>query len=299
MTAIADRRADGPGPDLGPLRPPGDTTGLFGVFRRRFLLRLLVQKELRVRYQASLLGFAWSYVKPLIRFFVYFLVIGTLLGLRDSVENFPLHIFAGLLFITSFNETLTSGTKSVLKNKSLVRKMNVPREMFPVASVVVTGYHMFPGYVVMLGACLIVGWTPDLYALAAGVLAYLILATFSLAVALSFSALCVFFRDFGNFVDTLNIVVRWSVPMIYPWTLVADTLPAWGEQVYLLNPVAPAVLLNQQCFWVPSLSDPSDRGGIPDALFTRGLLTLLGCVIAVGFAQWLFSRLEPRFAERL
>ncbi len=284
---------------LGPLRPPGDTTGLFGVFKRRYLLKLLVQKELRVRYQASLLGFAWSYVKPLIRFFVYFLVIGTLLGLRDSVENFPLHIFAGLMFITSFNETLTSGTKSVLKNKSLVRKMNVPREMFPVASLLVTGYHLIPQYVVMLGACLIVGWSPDAYAIGAGVLAYLILAAFSLAIALAFSALCVFFRDFGNFVDTINIVVRWSVPMIYPWTLVQDTLPGWGEQLYLMNPVAPAVMLNQQAFWVPSLTDPADEGGIPDHLFTRGLVTLGACLVLVVLAQWLFHRLETRFAERL
>jgi ABC-2 type transport system permease protein len=288
-----------PGEGLGPLQPPGDTTGLFGVFKRRYLLKLLVQKELRVRYQASLLGFAWSYVKPLVRFFVYYLVIGTLLGLRDSVENFPLHIFAGLMFVTSFNETLTSGTKSVLKNKSLVRKMNVPREMFPVASVLVTNYHLFPQYVVMLGACVLVGWSPTPYALAAGVLAYLILFTFSLAVALGFSALCVYFRDFGNFVDTINILVRWSVPMIYPWTLVQETLPNWGQQLYLLNPVAPAVMLNQQCFWVPSLSNPADGADFPSDLMTRGLVMLLACVLLLGVAQWVFSRLETRFAERL
>ena len=119
--------------------------------------------------------------------------------------------------VTSFNETLTSGTKSVMKNKSLVRKMNVPREMFPVASVLVTGYHAFPQYVVMLGACFLVGWSPDASRTwPAGVLAYRILVAFSVAIALAFSALCVYFRDFGNFVDTINIMVRWSVPMIYP-----------------------------------------------------------------------------------
>ena len=253
------------GEELAPLRPPGDTTGLFGVFKRRYLLKLLVQKEVRVRYQASLLGFAWSYVKPLVRFFLYFVVIGTLLGLRDTVENFGLHIFAGLIMVTSFNETLTSGTKSVMKNKSLVRKMNVPREMFPVASVLVTGYHAFPQYVVMLGACFLVGWHPSLDDLAAGVVAYGILVSFSVAIALAFSALCVYFRDFGNFVDTINIMVRWSVPMIYPWTLVAEQLPGWAQQLYLLNPIAPAVMLNQQCFWVPSLSDPSEAGWSPRA----------------------------------
>jgi ABC-2 type transport system permease protein len=82
-----------PGP-LPPLRPPGDTSGLFGVLRRRYLLKLLVQKELRVRYQASLLGLGWSYIKPLIRFSMYYFVIGILLELRDNIPLFALHIFA-------------------------------------------------------------------------------------------------------------------------------------------------------------------------------------------------------------
>jgi len=286
---------------LGPLRPPGDTTGLFGVLRRRYLLKLLVQKELRVRYQASLLGLGWSYVKPLIRFLMYFLVIGVLLGLRDNVPLFALHIFTAMIMVSFFTETLNAGTKSVIKNKSLVRKMNVPREMFPVASTAVTAYHMGPQYVVLLIACIVLGWSPDPTAFAAALLGIAIMLTTSLAVALAFSALNVAFRDIGNFVETISMVVMWSAPQIYSWDFVVDKIGGtWLEQVYLANPVAVATLLNQRAFWIPSLGPEVDTTGfMPEHLLLRGTVMLALCLALVWVAQRIFSSLEANFAEQL
>ena len=295
MTAVAGAVGR---PDMGPLKPPGDTTGLFGVFRRRYLLKLLVQKELRVRYAASLLGLGWSYMKPLIRFAMYYFVIGVLLNLRGAIPLFALHIFAAMIMVHFFTETLNAGTKSVVKNKSLVRKMNVPREMFPVASVTVTTYHMIPQYVVLVVACILIGWSPDPAAIVAGVLGIAIMLSISLAVALAFSALNVSFRDIGNFVETIGMMVLWSAPQLYPWTFVADRLSTFWEQIYLANPVAVAVLLNQRAFWIPSI-DEDTSGFMPDDLLLRGGITLVCCLLLVGAAQWLFARLETSFAEKL
>ncbi len=282
----------------GPLKPPGDTTGLFGVFRRRYLLGLLVRKELRVRYQASVLGLAWSYIKPLVRFATYVLVVGYVIGLKD-LENYPIHVFTGMMAVTFFTETLGAGTKSVVKNKSLVNKMNVPREMFPVASRLVTSYHMVPQYTVLLIGCLAVGWSPSPLDLVAGLLSLAIVVTFSMAVGLAFSALNVLFRDVSNFVETITHLVMWSTPMIYPFALIQErTQGNWIEQLYLLNPVADAVLLGQQCFWAPTLSDP-DSAVMPDDLLARGFAMLAACLVMVYLAQKLFSRLEGKFAEQM
>ncbi len=296
MTAVASAVDE---PNLEPLRPPGDTTGLFGVLKRRYLLKLLVQKELRVRYQASLLGLAWSYVKPLVRFSMYYFVLGVLLGLHDQIPLFALHIFAAMIMVHFFTETLNAGTKSVIKNKSLVRKMNVPREMFPVASVTVTTYHAGPQYVILVIACLFLDWSPDPTAFVAALLGIGVMLTISLAVALAFSALNVSFRDFGNFVETIGMMVLWSAPQLYPWEFVADRLGPVGEQIYLANPVAIAVLLNQRAFWVPSL-DPSERVGVmPDHLLLHGGIMLVVCLGLVGVAQLVFSKLETGFAEKM
>ncbi|HZG99120.1 MAG TPA: ABC transporter permease [Nocardioidaceae bacterium] len=301
MTGSATLERDASGHPHGELRPPRDTTGLAGVFRRRYLLRLLVRKELRVRYRSSVLGMFWSYGKPTTRFFTYFIVLGVILGFTRNTPNFALHIFAGMIVVHAFTETLGAGTKSVIKNKSLVRKMNVPREMFPVASLLVTLYHMVPQYVVMGIVLVFTGWRPDATALAAGLMSIVLIVLLSLAVGLACSALSVFFRDFANLIELLSMLVTWSTPMIYTFERVARVGDnAWFNEVYLANPVTEAVLLSQRCFWIPSLPPDEVRPlFMPDHLFTRGFIMIGISLVLVYLAQLLFTRLESNFAEHL
>src|SRR3954466_14735957 len=171
-----------------PLAAPSSTTGLFGVFRRRYLLKLLVNREISARYQGSFLGLLWSYINPLSQFFIYYVVMGVLFGMHDDVQNFAIHMFCGIIIVHFFNETFNAGTRSIVRNKSLVQKMALPREMFPVASMLVSGYHVLPQLVIMVVVCTLMGWTPDPTGMAALVLALLIICLLGTALALMFSA---------------------------------------------------------------------------------------------------------------
>ncbi|CAA9364487.1 MAG: O-antigen export system permease protein RfbD [uncultured Nocardioidaceae bacterium] len=284
-----------------PLVAPGDHGGLHNVFRERYLLRLLVKKELQARYQGSFLGLVWSYVQPLVRFLAYYLVVGYVLGLNRGVQNFPLHIFAGMVMVHYFTETFSAGTRSIVRNGGLIQKLSMPREMFPVASMLVSGYHTLPQLGILLVAVLITGWDPTLADVGAGLLGFAIIATFGMALALLFSAANVFFRDFHNIVQTVGIFVTWSAPMIYPYDRIADLVGGtWIEQVYLANPIANGVLLFQQLFWIPTTDpDTTPIPLMPDHLLTRGLIVLAACLVILAFSQWVFSRLEGKFAERL
>jgi len=291
-----------------PLSAPSGVGGLLDVFRRRYLLRLLVKKELRARYQGSFLGMLWSYVQPLVRFSMYYFVMGLVLGLSRGVENFAVHIFSGMVFVHFFTETFASGTRSIVKNKALVRKMALPREMFPIAAMLVSAFHTFPQLVILTAGAAITGWDPTALGMAdpllAGLLGFAIIAVFGTALALLFSAANVFFRDFQNIVQTTSIFVTWSVPMIYPFSRLAESSlgGTWVESVYLANPVAEAVLLIQRCFWVPTTSNPGEMTqppNMPDHLFTRGVIVLAASFVILGISQWVFSRLEGKFAERL
>src|SRR3954468_5394935 len=170
-----------------PLVSPFSSAGLIDVFRRRYLLRLLVQKEVSSRYQGSLLGLLWSYVQPLVRFCMYFFVIGLVLGLHKNVPNFAIHMFAALVAVHYFTETFSNGTRSIVRNKAIVRKMAMPREMFPVAAVIVSAIHTFPQTLILFVACVGVGWSPDVPALFAGLLGITIITIFGTALALLFS----------------------------------------------------------------------------------------------------------------
>ena len=293
----------GRAPD-GPLAPPSANGGLVDVFRRRYLLRLLVQKEIRARYQGSVLGLLWSYVQPLVRFSMYFFVIGLVLGLHKDVPNFAIHMFTAIVVVGFFTETFTSGTRSIVRNKAIVRKMPMPREMFPVASVIVSAFHTFPQLLILFVACVAVGWSPDAADLGAGVLGLVIITLFGTALALLFSAMNVFFKDFQNIVATLTIFTHWAVPMIYPYSRLANSDlggdNSWVLQVYLANPLTEAVLLLQRCFWTPTAEASAlPPNSMPDDLFVRGFVMLGVVIVVLGLCQLAFSRLEGKIAERL
>jgi ABC-2 type transport system permease protein len=283
-----------------PLAAPSAETGLLGVVRQRYLLKLLVRREIQARYQDSFLGLIWSYINPLSQFVIFWVVMGEIVGLGDRTQNFAIHVFTGLVVVSFFTETLNAGTRSIMRNKALVQKMALPREMFPVATMLVSMWHILPELVILLIACVLTGWTPDPIGLAAFALALAVLAVLGTALALICSVVNVIFRDFGSIINIATNMVRFSVPMMYPFTLVAERFRGHTD-IYLLNPIANAVLLTQRAFWVGTTDDPSAiaRTDLPTYLFTRGWIALGASVLLLVFAQWLFSRLEGTIPERL
>jgi ABC-2 type transport system permease protein len=283
-----------------PLAPPSASQGLLEVFRRRYLLRLLVRREISARYQGSFLGLLWSYINPLAQFLIFYFIMGKLVGLGARTENFAIHVFAGLIVVHFFVETFNAGTRSIVRNKALVKKMAMPREMFPVATMLVSLWHVGPQLVILLIACVYTGWTPDPAGVVAGRLGIGIIMVLGTALALLFRAANVFFRDFSSAVSVLTNFVRFSVPMIYPYTMV-DTRFDGHESIYLANPIADAVLLMQRAFWVGTTDDRAATiaTGLPANLFTHGVIALAAAMVVLVIGQLVFSRLENRIPERL
>lgn len=283
-----------------PLAPPAASNGLVGVFRRRYLLKLLVRREISARYQGSFLGLLWSYINPLSQFFIYWFVMGTLFKLHQNVPNFAIHIFSALIIVHFFTETFNAGTRSIVRNKALVKKMAMPREMFPVATMLVSLFHVGPQILILLIATTIAGWRPDAVGMGAAALALAIIMVLGTALALLFSAANVFFRDFSSAVTVLTNFVRFGVPMIYPYSLVPQRFGRFADY-YLFNPIADAVLLFQRAFWVGASTDPSKvvAERLPSHLFAWGFGALAGSIVLLLIGQLVFSRLENKIPERL
>ena len=284
---------------------PGRGAGLLDVARHRFLLKLIVRQEMRVRYRGSVLGLFWSYVKPGLQFAVYFFALGVFLKLNEGLEDFAVYLFSGLVLINFFGEAFGNAARSIVRNAPLVKKIYLPRELFPVATTYVAAIHLLPQVVVLFLGALASGWRPSVAALFSAVLGFAIVAVLVSGLGLLMAGLNVYFRDFENIVDLLLIVVVWMSPVLYPWKFAQEAIgPAWLEQLYLANPLTVAAQLFQRAFWYPgATATPEAQQAaaanlIPD-LFTRGIIALLvgGVVLALG--QLAFSRLEGRFAQEL
>lgn len=276
--------------------------GLKAVFQRRYLLKLLVRREVNARYSGSFLGLLWSYLNPLSQLFIFWFVMGIVIG-RDTVPNFALHVFSALVVVYFFTETFNAGTRSIVSNRGLVKKMALPREMFPVASMLVSLYHVGPQIIILLIFCVGAGWDPEPMGLLAALMALGISMTLGLALALMFSVANVFFRDFGSAVAIMTNFVRFSVPMIYPFTLVDSRFRGYVDE-YLYNPIANAVLLMQKATWLQTTEDGEVPGYLkvnqePDFLFERGAIVLFACILLLLLAQWVFARYENKIPERL
>lgn len=275
---------------------PGASRGLIDVFRRRYLLSLLIRKEIQVRYRGSVLGWLWSYVKPTAQFVVFFLALGVFLRLNATMEMYPIYLFSGLIVINFFNEAFSNGTRSIVDNGALIKKIFLPREMFPVASTIVAFVNFLPQLLVTVVVCLVVGWRPQPLQLVGVLIGVAIIAILATGLGMFFGAINVSFRDSQNFVELIVLVVTWASPVLYPWTTVRDNLPDWLLQTYLANPVTVAVELFHAGLWYPTTDGTFT---LPPELFLRAAAGLLMAMLVVGLGQLVFRRLEGRFAQDL
>ncbi|MEV8143888.1 ABC transporter permease [Specibacter sp. NPDC078709] len=282
---------------------PGVSGGLADVVRARFLLKLLVRKELKVRYRGSVLGLLWSYVKPGVQFVVFYVALGVFMGLEQSptnksgLPNYAIYLFSGIVLINFFTEALGNASRSIVGNGGLIKKIYLPRQLFPVASVWVSAVHFFPQLVILIVACLFSGWHPSLLQLVAAVAGFIIVALLATGLGLLFGAANVYFRDSENFVDMLLMVATWASPVMYSWTMVQGKLGDFWFFIYQLNPITVAVETFHYAFWMPTTDESAS---IPPNLLSFWIPVALGMsAVVLLWGQLTFRRLEGRFAQEL
>ncbi|MCI1935033.1 MAG: ABC transporter permease [Bifidobacteriaceae bacterium] len=283
---------------LGDLTTPGQSKGLLSVFHYRYLLSLIVQKDLRVRYRGSYLGMIWTYIKPLTQFFVYYVVMGIFLGLSKRGENYALYLFSGMIVVNYFTETFRVCTRSIRSNRGLVKKIYLPRELFPVSSQRVAMVHFWPQVAILFLFCVINGWFYGVNwrHIVAIVLGFATVSVFGLALGILFGALNVFYQDAENFVDVINMLSPWLSPIMYKASVVSAHLPDWLMHIYLLYPVTASAELFHYGFWYPTTDQTEALSS--HLLLNGGIGFGIACVLLF-IAEAVFKRLDGRFAQEL
>jgi ABC-2 type transport system permease protein len=279
----------------------GAGTSLIELWNRRELLSRLVGRETKARYKDSSLGLAWALVRPLMQLVVYYFAIGEVLGAARNVPNFAIFLFIGLTTWTLWSEILSGCTTSILTNAGLVKKIYLPREIFPLSAVGSGLVNFCLQSVVLIAAIFTLSeFRADLNLLLIP-LALVTLIVFATAVGLFLSALNVYLRDVQHFVEVYLVVFFWVSPIVYPYTLIANLIGGmWIEQLYLANPVTICIIAMQKALWADGTDSPT---GIvqtwPEGLEIRLLVMLAVSLIILFLAQRLFARLQGNFAQEI
>ena len=95
--------------------------------RNRILLRELVVTDFKLRYQGSVLGFAWSLLKPLFLFAILYVVFGLFLRIGGDIPHYPVYLLLGIVLWTFFTEATNQGMSAIVDRGDLIRKINFPK----------------------------------------------------------------------------------------------------------------------------------------------------------------------------
>ncbi|WP_448809352.1 ABC transporter permease [Agromyces bauzanensis] len=278
------------------------TTASYGfLWSYRELLMRLVKREVKVRYKDSSLGLLWSLFRPLIQLAIYYFAIGQVLGAARGTPDFGIFVFIGLTFWTLFSEIVAGGTTSIVSNAGLVKKVNIPREVFPLAATGSAIVNFVIQLVVLLGGIFLLSHFRVSWELLYAPIAFLTIVAFGVGLGLLTSALNVYLRDVQHFVEIYLLIFFWLSPVVYPYTFVHNALQGnWLEQLYLANPVTIAIVAAQKALWA---AGSEDVGGVvqawPDELELRLLIMLAIGLLFVWISQRVFARLQGNFAQEL
>jgi len=237
---------------------------------------------------------------------VFYVVFQLILG--SGIPSFPIFLLSGLLVWNLFNTGVSSATGSVVSNAGLVRKVSLPREILPLASVGANCVHFMLQAVVLLGAIALSPLSYDLAWLWMVLPALLVLILLTGALAILLSAINVYARDTQHLLELLLLGWFWMTPIVYQWGLPAQKLEEHGlsSGLLLLNPMVSITLALQRALY--GITHFVDAAGnhqqvLPDEgqwwyLRNLGVVGLSSVVLLV-VALRVFDRLEGNFAEEL
>jgi ABC-2 type transport system permease protein len=281
----------------------GTWSGLRDIWAHRELLGLLIRREIKSRYKDSSLGVVWSLFRPIAQLLIYYLAIGQVLGAARATPDFAIFVFIGLTMWGLFSEILQSSTTSILTNSGLVKKVYLPREIFPLSAIGGALFNFLVQLVVLVLAIAFLAsvpfdWSVSVLLAPASVLT---LVVFSAALGLLLSSINVYLRDAQHLVEIALILLFWASPIVYSYTFVHNLLQGnWLEQLYLANPVTVTILGVQRALWTAGDTSTGPMAQVwPTGLELRLLIVFLVSFVLLWIAQRVFARLQGNFAQEL
>lgn len=194
------------------------------------LLRLLVERDFKTRYKRSVLGVLWSWLNPLLTMLVMTIVFSYLF--RYSIPNFPVYLLGGQIIFSFFSESTNMGMQSVIGGAAIIKKVYVPKYIFPLSKVLSSLVNLCFSFLAFLFVFLVTGapfnWTFFLFPIP---LIYTFV--FSLGVSMLLSGLVVFFRDLTYLYGIFITALTYLTPLFYPVSILPETL----RQVMGFNPM--------------------------------------------------------------
>ena len=221
------------------------------VYQYRRILRLLVKRDLKVRYAGSALGYLWTVLEPLLMSLVYWVVFSKLFGRNIGYSPYILFLVAGQLPWFWFASAVSSSLKSLRSESQMVRSSNVPRELWVVRTVMSKGLEFIFGLPVLALFAIGYGVAPDWHLVFLPVV-WLMVFVLLMGIGLLLAPLAVLVRDLDRVIPIIIRVLFYLSPVLYSTELAFKRAPGLKD-VYGFNPMVGPLVLARSAFFPQEL----------------------------------------------
>jgi ABC-2 type transport system permease protein len=248
------------------------------LFSRVFpILRELVERDIKLRYRRSILGIAWTVLNPLLMMGVMLIVF--LNFFRSQVENYPLYLIIGHIMYGFFSSATTIGLNAMVWNSSLIRKVYIPKAVFPISVNLSALVNFVFSAIALLIVMIITGARvyPTILLFPVAIF-YLFLFTMGMSFALS--ALNVFFRDIEQLYRVILMAWMYMTPIFYT----VDIVPDWAKWIVRANPLSMYIEYARKVIML---------GEVPGVM--ENLYCLLPGIIMLALGGLIFHKTKDKF----
>lgn len=261
------------------------------------LLRELVKTDFKLRYQGSMLGMAWSVLKPLMLFAVMYVVFVRFLRFGAGIPHFAVSLLLAQTLWAFFQEATSQGMQAIVGRGDLLRKLRFPKYIVVVSSTVSALINLVISLFVVLIFMIVNGveFRPTILLFP---LVVVELYIFALGIAFLLSTMFVRFRDIGHIWDVIMQAWFYATPIIYPLTQLINV--GWlsvAKLVLMLNPIAQ--IIQDARYLVVTTQTETIWGLVGQQCWLLKLIPLLIIAIVLLVGVTVFRRRSPYFAEEL
>ena len=269
------------------------------MWLERAILLALIRAEFYRRYNGAFFGWMWALGRPLALLAVYTLVVGVFLGVGDVIPDFGIYLYLGLITWTFFASLITGSIMSLETNRHLLGRLNFRRELVVLASFCSAAIDFGLQAMLLPLAWIFYGAFPNAAALSWFGLGLPVVVLLGLALGMWLSAANLRYRDIRYLTDVVLQIGFWSVPILYSYGMVRDSL---SEHTVLLwfysaNPMVPAVNASRLAAW-PASDSPTAQIALMSQNLTLWLLCsylflgALGLIASQRYFSYRISRTD-------
>jgi len=252
------------------------------LWRFRELFVFLAWRDILVRYKQTIIGLAWSIIRPFLTMVVFTIIFGRLAKFPSGNVPYAILVYAAMLPWQFFSTCFSDASNSLLNNSNMLTKIYFPRLIIPVSTVIVNLVDFLISFVILIGLMLWYHFVPSWNIIYLPLFLGLALIT-SIGSGVYIAALNVKYRDFKYIVP---FVVQFGM-QISPVGYSSDIIPEKYRLLYSLNPMVGVIDGFRWCI----LGDRSH-------IYLPGLLLSIGLIVLLLFlGVWYFRKTEKTFAD--